>query len=195
MKLTERFNDALLYAARLHADQFRKGNDQIPYIAHLIGVTAIALEFGADENQAIAALLHDAVEDQGGNEQLELIRQRFGETVAQIVSDCSDSFETPKPPWRARKEAYIRHLSHVSPASRLVSCADKVHNARSIAMDYRQIGEAVWDRFKGGRDGTLWYYRTITRAFQACDTRPIVAELERAVTELELLTSQTGEME
>ena len=193
MRLTERFNNALLYAARLHADQFRKGNDSIPYVAHLIGVASIVLEYGADEDQAIAALLHDAVEDQGGYKQLELIRQNFGPTVAQIVSDCSDSFDPPKPPWQKRKEDYIHHLPQVSPASLLVSCADKIHNVRSIARDYRQMGEALWSHFKGGRDGTLWYYRAITSTFQACYNHPIVGELERAVSELELLTSQGGE--
>ena len=194
MKLTERFNDALLYAARLHIDQSRKGNSGVPYFAHLIGVASLTLEFGGNEDQAIAALLHDAVEDQGGRAQLEQIRQRFGETVAQIVADCSDSYETPKPPWRQRKETYIAHLPGVSPASRLVSCADKLHNARSVTQDYRQIGEEVWQRFKGGgRSGTLWYYRAITRAFQALDTHPIVDELDRVVTELEKLVAQPGE--
>ena len=192
MKLTQRFSDALLYAARLHADQVRKGSAQVPYVAHLMGVSSLALEFGADEDQAIAALLHDAVEDQGGYDQLEKIRLSYGESVAQIVSDCSDSFETPKPDWRARKEAYISHLAQISPASRLVSCADKIYNARAITRDYHLVGEKIWERFLGGRTGTLWYYRAIVNAFQACDKRPMVAELERVVIELEALTAIPG---
>jgi (p)ppGpp synthase/HD superfamily hydrolase len=192
MKLTERFNDALLYAARLHANQVRKGSGSVPYISHLMAVASITLEFGGDEDQAIAALLHDAVEDQGGMPRLDDIRQRYGEKVAQIVEDCSDSFETPKPPWQNRKETYIAHLPGVSPASQLVSCADKLHNARTITQDYRQVGESLWVRFMGGRYGTLWYYRAITNTFKTIYSHPIVDELERVVVELERITSQTG---
>jgi (p)ppGpp synthase/HD superfamily hydrolase len=192
MKLTERFNQAMVYAAQLHANQVRKGNKNVPYISHLMAVSSIALEYGADEDQAIAALLHDAVEDQGGKPTLEVIRQRFGETVAQIVDDCTDTDETIKPPWRKRKEDYIAHLAHVLPASRLVSCADKLHNARTITQDYRLVGEDLWGRFKGGREGTLWYYRTITNVFKTLELHPIVDELDRVVTELERITAQKG---
>jgi (p)ppGpp synthase/HD superfamily hydrolase len=193
MKLSERFIDALTYAARLHADQLRKGDENTPYVSHLMGVASIALDYGADEDQVIAALLHDAVEDQGGAPQLEAIRQHFGETVAQIVLDCTDNFESPKPPWRQRKENYIKHLAHVSAASRLVSCADKLHNARTVLKDYRQKGETLWARFRGGREGTLWYYRAVLEAFQASEPHPIVDELERVVDELERITAFKGE--
>jgi len=191
MKLTQRFNFALLYAAQLHADQVRKGNN-VPYLTHLLSVASIVLEYGGSEDQAIAALLHDAVEDQGGEPRLEEIRQVFGETIARIVADCTDAFVTPKPPWRERKETYIANLSHVSPASHLVSCADKLHNARTVTQDYRQVGEEIWKRFKGGREGSLWYYRAITDAFKAMDRHPIVDELDRVVTELENITAHTG---
>jgi GTP pyrophosphokinase len=189
MKLTERFNDALVYAARLHADQVRKGNERIPYVAHLLGVASLTLEYGGDEDQAIAALLHDAVEDQGGTPQLEQIRRQFGEKVAQIVADCSDAFETPKPPWQQRKEAYIKHLAQISADSLLVSCADKVHNIRSISKDYLQMGETLWQRFQGGRNGTLRYYRSLSNTFQVLFPSPIQAELEQCVLEIERLTS------
>jgi len=190
MKLTQRFNFALLYAAQLHAKQVRKGSGSVPYVSHLMGVASLALEYGADEDQAIAALLHDAVEDQGGKPTLEEIRLCFGEAVAKIVEDCTDSDEMPKPPWRERKETYIAHLAHVSAASQLVSCADKLHNARTITQDYRQVGEALWERFTGGRKGTLWYYRAITNAFKSMQNHAIIDELERVVSELERITAQ-----
>jgi (p)ppGpp synthase/HD superfamily hydrolase len=193
MKLSQRFNEALIYAAELHADQLRKGDEGVPYIAHLLGVASLALDYGAGEDQAIAALLHDAVEDQGGWEQVEIIRQRFGEDVTRMVLDCSDAFEIPKPPWRQRKEAYIAHLAHVSPDSRLVSCADKVQNARTILKDYRCKGEALWTRFRGGREGTLWYYRAVLQAFQTLDSHPLIEELERVVIELETLAAIKGD--
>jgi (p)ppGpp synthase/HD superfamily hydrolase len=186
--LSPRFEDALLYAARIHAGQKRKGKD-VPYIAHLLGVTGIALEVGADEDQAIAALLHDAVEDQGGEKQHQQIQKRFGDRVARIVADCSDSWTLPKPPWQGRKEAYLQHLLQVSPDSMLVSCADKLDNARTILEDYRQVGEVVWDRFTGGREGTLWYYRALVERFRAAGLVVLVDELDLVVSELEKLTT------
>jgi (p)ppGpp synthase/HD superfamily hydrolase len=186
--LSPRFEDALLYAARIHAGQKRKGKD-VPYIAHLLGVTGIALEVGADEDQAIAALLHDAVEDQGGEKQHQQIQKRFGDRVARIVADCSDSWILPKPPWQGRKEAYLQHLLQVSPDSMLVSCADKLDNARTILEDYRQVGEVVWDRFTGGREGTLWYYRALVERFRAAGLVVLVDELDLVVSELEKLTT------
>ncbi|MCE1252140.1 MAG: HD domain-containing protein [Anaerolineae bacterium] len=193
MKLSESFNEALVYAANLHANQMRKGNDSIPYITHLMAVASITLEYGGNETQAIAALLHDAVEDQGGSVQLTIIQNKFGEAVAQIVADCSDAFDEPKPPWQQRKEDYIKHLAHVSADSLLVSCADKLHNSRTVLKDYRQKGEAVWEHFKGRRDGTLWYYHSITRTFQSVFKHPITDELTRVVHELESLTGYQGE--
>ncbi|MHB9023302.1 MAG: HD domain-containing protein [Armatimonadota bacterium] len=166
MTLTDHFNAALTFASRLHQRQRRKGTD-IPYLAHLLAVTSIALEYGADEEEAIAALLHDAVEDQGGEETSVEIRKRFGDRVAEIVLACSDTLESPKPSWNVRKERYITHLAEASPGALLVSAADKLHNARSILADFRRHGEAVFSRFNAGREGTLWYYRELVNAFRA----------------------------
>jgi (p)ppGpp synthase/HD superfamily hydrolase len=186
--LTARFRDALVYAHRLHARQRRKGSG-IPYISHLLGVCSLVLEYGGDEDEAIAALLHDAVEDQGGAPILVEIRRRFGEKVAAIVSGCSDSDTIPKPPWRERKERYIAHLPEAAPEVRLVSMADKLHNARAVLMDYRLQGEELWGNFKGGREGTLWYYRAVLDAYRSVDDSSLLAELERAVVEMELMTA------
>lgn len=165
MALTDRFDDALVYASRLHRDQVRKGSG-IPYVSHLLGVAAIAIESGADEDQAIAALLHDAVEDQGGSGQLLAIRERFGDRVAEIVDHCTDANTEPKPPWRERKEDYIASLAHKPATSLLVSLADKTHNAGAILADLAEHGESVWDRFTGGREGSLWYYEALAEAFR-----------------------------
>jgi GTP pyrophosphokinase len=184
--LSERFATALTLAASLHRAQRRKGTT-IPYIAHLLAVAGLVLEHGGDEDEAIAGLLHDAVEDQGGAATLAEIERRFGSRVAAIVVGCSDTDTTPKPPWRARKEAYLTHLDSASASVRLVSAADKLHNARSLLADYRQIGEALWPRFTGGRDGTLWYYRALLERYRTHGDGPLVAELGRVVAELERL--------
>ena len=185
----ERFEEALQYAARTHAHQRRKGTS-IPYITHLLAVAAIVGEHDGTETEVIAALLHDAVEDQGGASRLREIRERFGEEVAAIVQQCSDTDQTPKPPWRERKEAYIGHLAAASPLARLVSAADKLHNARAILADYRKHGDALWSRFNNrGRDDTLWYYRELVRAYKAAGTNPIVEELDRVVGELDRLVA------
>jgi (p)ppGpp synthase/HD superfamily hydrolase len=186
MKLSQRFTDALIFASHLHANQTRKGSG-VPYIAHLLGVASIALEYGANEDEAIAALLHDAIEDQGGDATRTEIRRRFGDTVTEIVNGCTDSDTTPKPPWRPRKEAYIAHIPNASASVRLVSAADKLYNARSILTDYRAIGDAVWERFHGGKNGTLWYYRAMVEAFFTVESTPLIEELERVVSELERL--------
>jgi GTP pyrophosphokinase len=187
--LTDRFEQALTFATRLHAAQYRKGTD-IPYVAHLLGVASIALDYGATEDEAIAALLHDAVEDQGdAGRTLEEVRRRFGEGVATIVLGCSDADVIPKPPWRTRKEDYIAHLPGVGPSVCLVSAADKLHNARAILADYRVLGEALWDRFRGGKEGTLWYYRALVTAFRQSGTKPaLIDELDLVVSELERLS-------
>ena len=187
--LSSRFTEALTYATKLHSNQVRKGSG-VPYIAHLLGVTSIALEYGANEDEAIAALLHDAIEDQGGEATRAEIRRRFGDTVTEIVDGCTDAETIPKPPWRERKEAYIAHIFNASSSELLVSCADKLHNARSILNDYRVLGEAVWERFKGGKEGTLWYYRSLVEAFRQTGSTPLVEELERVVLELEQLVSR-----
>lgn len=183
--LGPRFREALGFAARLHEGQLRKGTP-VPYVAHLMAVAGLALEHGADEDTAIAALLHDAVEDQGGPATREKIRQMFGERVASIVDGCTDTDETPKPPWRARKEQYLAHLRTAPPEVRLVSASDKLHNARCILDDCRRQGESSWSRFKGGRDGTLWYYRSLVETFRETGS-PLLEELDRVVTELERL--------
>jgi GTP pyrophosphokinase len=186
--LSERFTAALTYATELHAKQVRKGSG-IPYIAHLLGVASIALEYGANEDEAIAALLHDAIEDQGGAATREEIRRRFGENVTAIVDGCTDTDTTPKPPWRQRKEAYIAHLPTASPSVLLVSAADKLYNARSLLKDYRMLDESLWQCFQGGKEGTLWYYRTLVDTFKNIGITAIVEELERVVLEVEALTS------
>jgi (p)ppGpp synthase/HD superfamily hydrolase len=188
-KLTPRFASALAYAFEVHDGQSRKGTE-IPYISHLLGVTAIALEHGATEDEAIGALLHDAAEDAGGAPVIEAIRARFGPAVADIVAGNSDTFESPKPSWRRRKEAYIAHLEDASTSVLLVSAADKLHNVRSIASDYRQIGDAVWLRFTGGREGTLWYYRALSDSFLRIRQDLLADELNLAVSELERLAAQ-----
>jgi len=185
--LTRRFEEALLYATRLHSDQMRKGS-AVPYVSHLMAVAALTLEYGGGEDEAIAALLHDAVEDQGGAATRAEILERFGPRITAIVDGCTDTDEHPKPPWRARKQAYIEHVSRASQSVRLVSACDKLHNARSLARDYRAVGESLWDRFSGGREGTLWYYRAIVRAFRVTETSLLIEDLDRAVTELESLT-------
>lgn len=182
--LTSRFQDALNYAVQLHSSQKRKGSD-IPYISHLLAVTAIVLEHGGGEDEAIAALLHDAIEDQGGAATRDEIRRRFGDRVTAIVDGCTDAETIPKPPWRERKEAYIAHLAEADDSIRLVSAADKLHNARSILADYRLAGEEIWQRFNGRKNGTLWYYRSLVHVFKQHGNTPIVQELERAVTELD----------
>lgn len=182
--LGPRFAAALVMAHELHRSQVRKGT-AIPYVSHLLAVAAIALEHGADEDQAVAALLHDAAEDQGGQAILARIAGEFGPAVAAIVEACTDSFESPKPPWRERKERYLAHLAQVPPAAALVSAADKLHNARAIASDLRALGPGVFERFAGGREGTLWYYRSLALFFaQGAVPRRLADELASAVSEM-----------
>jgi GTP pyrophosphokinase len=181
--LTERFKEALALATDVHRGQSRKGTS-VPYVSHVLGVCSLVLEDGGSEDEAIGALLHDAVEDGGGRPMLDEIRRRFGERVAEIVWACSDTDETPKPPWKERKTRYIEHVRQAGPDARRVSCADKLHNARSILRDYRALGERLWDRFTASGDETLWYYRELVAAFRQSDRSPLVAELERVVSEL-----------
>jgi (p)ppGpp synthase/HD superfamily hydrolase len=182
------FEVALGFAARLHSAQRRKGTD-IPYVAHLLAVASLVLEHGGTEEEAIAALLHDAIEDQGGQATREVIARMFGEKVAAIVQGCSDTDVVPKPPWRARKEAYVAHVRRAPPSVRLVSAADKLHNARSILANYRELGDELWSRFNGGKEGTLWYYRALVGAYRASGESTLVDELERVVVELERLAA------
>lgn len=182
--VTDRFEQALVYAARLHRAQRRKGAG-VPYISHLLGVTSLVLEHGGDEEEAIAALLHDSLEDIGGDNLKRELRERFGERVLEIVEGCTDSDTKPKPPWRERKQAFVERLPHATCSIRLVCAADKLHNARSLLADYRRVGERLWELFRGGRAGTLWYYRAVVDALRQAETTPLVEELDRVVTELE----------
>ncbi len=186
MSYGEKFERAVVYAARVHGDHYRKGT-HIPYVTHLLAVAAIVGENDGTENEMVAALLHDAPEDRGGEARLEGIRLRFGDAVAEIVAGCTDTYADPKPPWRERKERYLAHLAGASDPVRLVSAADKLHNARSVLSDYRAVGEDLWSRFTGGREGTLWYYRAVVDALAAKHDEPLVEELDRVVHELELL--------
>jgi (p)ppGpp synthase/HD superfamily hydrolase len=189
--LGRRFERALLFATRKHAGQTRKGTT-VPYVAHLLSVTGLVLEAGGDEDLAIAALLHDVVEDCGGASMLREIHRRFGQRVAHVVEGCTDTDLDPKPPWRQRKEDYLKHLRTADADVRLVSAADKLHNTRSVLTDYRQIGEQVWERFQGKRDGTLWYYRALVDEFKRKKTNRMIHELERVVSELEAVTGRSN---
>jgi (p)ppGpp synthase/HD superfamily hydrolase len=155
-----------------------------PYVAHLLGVASLVLTHGGDEDEAIAALLHDAVEDQGGKPRLRDIRRKFGARVAQIVEECSDADTDPKPPWLERKQKYLRHLRHADSSVRLVSAADKLYNAAEILSDFRRHRDSVWARFKGGKQGTLWYYAEVARILRAKGPRALVEELDRVLAEL-----------
>jgi (p)ppGpp synthase/HD superfamily hydrolase len=189
MTLTTRFDDALLLASELHREQRRKGGE-VPYLAHLLGVTSLVLEYGGDEDEAIAALLHDAVEDAGGPPTLRRIRAQFGEHVAEIVDHCTDADCVPKPPWRARKEAYIARLPSGNRASWLVSGCDKLHNTRSIVSDLRVYGDETWQKFTGRKDGSLWYYTTLVAEFQKLDVPvALIEELDRTVAEMHRLAA------
>lgn len=186
MPYTRRYEQALGFAARLHETQTRKGCD-IPYISHLLAVSSLVIEHGGSEDEAIAGLLHDAIEDQGGAATGDLLRREFGDNVARIVEGCTDTDTLPKPPWRARKEAYIAHLASADASILLVSSCDKLHNARAILADFRVLGDALFERFTAPKAGTLWYYRALVTAFQKAGPSPVVEELDRVVTTLESL--------
>ncbi len=197
--LTNKFEEALIFAAEKHRAQVRKGSG-VPYLSHLLGVASLVLEHGGDEDEAIGALLHDVIEDQDVTE--DEVKAKFGPRVAEIVVGCTDGVPDAatgqKPPWRARKEVYIAHLDDSRAASiRLVSAADKLHNIRSIITDYRTVGEELWSRFSGGRE-TIWYYRALSEqhlnAASQSDPRglhTLLEELRVAVLELEKLTAKT----
>jgi len=175
-----RFARALRYALEAHRGQARKGKPA-PMAAHLLGVAALVLENGGDEDQAIAALLHDAAEDAGGLERLAGIRARFGDRVAAIVSDCTDAFEHPKPPWIERKRRYVEHLAEAREDALLVSLADKLYNVRAILLDQGAVGEEVWDRFSAKAEETLGYYEELAAVFARRTPGPLADELTRTV--------------
>lgn len=192
MRLSDNFEQALIYATRAHGNQMRKKTG-IPFVAHILGVTAIALEYGGNETEAIGALLHDTVEDCGGKERLHEIRQKFGDDVASIVDGCTDTYETPKPPWLERKRAYIEHLKDSDSSTRLVSASDKLHNTRAILAELRRRGPEVFERFAGKKDGTLWYYRMLVTSFrQHGDHADLTDELDRVVSEIEKLVQESN---
>jgi (p)ppGpp synthase/HD superfamily hydrolase len=182
-QLKARFEDALVYANRLHGSQTRKGTD-IPYISHLLAVAGLVIEAGGNEDEVIAALLHDGPEDQGGLATLKEISDRYGVPVGKIVAACSDTFEEVKPDWRERKQNYLGHVRYASPSVRLVSCADKLHNARAILADYRRLGEDLWSRFNAGREDILWYYGELARIFAERGPEQLASELGHVVEQL-----------
>ncbi len=180
-QLTERFEEALVYATRLHATQLRKASG-VPYIAHLLSVAALVLEQGGDEDMAIAALLHDAIEDRGGDATREEIRRRFGERITAIVDGCTEIYAQPKPPWKERKLHYLQQLRSGSQEARLVSLADKLHNARSLLADFQSQGETIWKVFN--KQETLWFYEELLQIYQKFCPGSMLTELERIVREL-----------
>jgi (p)ppGpp synthase/HD superfamily hydrolase len=186
--VSPRFHDALAYASTLHAKQARKGT-QIPYVAHLLAVASIVMESGGTEDEAIAALLHDAAEDQGGEKTVEEIRSRFGDTVAHIVAECSDTFADPKPEWSKRKRDYIERLLTADQSTLLVSAADKLHNARATLRDLREHGTSVWERFSATPGQTRANYRALVGAYEEAtqDKRrtAIVRELRELVDQMQ----------
>jgi GTP pyrophosphokinase len=182
--LTERFDQALRYARELHGSQSKKGTGT-PYLAHLIGVASIVLDDGGSEDEAVAALLHDAAEDHGGRARLDDIRDRFGDAVSRIVEDCTDSWSSPPEPWLERKTRYVEHARTLGPSSLRVSAADKVHNTYGILRDLRNIGEAVWERYVVSPDDVLTYYQSLVRAYREAGGGRLVDELERIVRGIE----------
>jgi (p)ppGpp synthase/HD superfamily hydrolase len=183
--LSEKFIQAVDHANEAHKGHMRKGT-QIPYISHLMAVASLVMESGGSEDEIIAALLHDAVEDCGGKPVLDKIKKRFGQSVASIVDDCTETYEDPKPPWKGRKESYISHIKEGSPSVRLVSCADKLHNVRCLLSDYRQVGEVLWDRFSASKEETLWFYQSMADVLcTSGKDLKVYADLDNAVKELE----------
>ena len=207
--LTERFDTAMVYASSLHRDQVRKGSG-VPYLSHLLAVTAMVIEEGGSEDQAVAALLHDVIEDcshqfPGGREALRAdIKEKFGENVLQIVNACTDDdgFEKNRDwnreeaarQWRIRKEAYIARLATESESMLLVSCADKLHNARSILKDYRTDGEDLWRRFASGKkEDQAWYYESLVRVYRERGVGRLATMLEETVARWETAEAFPGE--
>ena len=191
MLLSPRFTAALVHATELHQEQERKIS-AVPYVAHLLRVAGLVLEYGGSEDEAIGALLHDAVEDQGGMPVLDEIRRQFGDAVADIVLGCSDALTRPKPPWRDRKQAHVEHVRTASPSVQLVVAADKLDNARSLLREYRARGEMLWNFFHGGREGTLWYYDAMLAALKSAGVSAIVEEFERTLIEIRRIANEAN---
>ncbi len=191
LHLTSRFTRAVDYARQVHVGR-RKGTD-VPYMAHLLGVASLVMgesghvPFPVTEDMVVAALLHDAVEDEGGRPRLHDIEANFGKDVAAVVEGCTDSLEEDsgkKQEWEARKASYIKRLPREPPETLLVSAADKLYNARAILEDYRDIGPEVWERFKRGRDQQLWYFDKLLEIYEKKFPYRIIGELRRVVEEL-----------
>ena len=196
MKISKQFDDALQFAAQLHREQTRKATTT-PYISHLMAVAGLVMEFGGNEDQAIAALLHDAIEDQsegfGGLDKLRAeIQRRYGTTVLAIIDAGTDATTFPKPPWEERKRAYIEHIPAMAADAALVSICEKLHNARSIVVDYLTLGDAIFERFNAGKDRTLWYYTEVAKAFLTYHRQAASRELDRVVAALIALTQATA---
>jgi len=185
--LTQRFELALNYSFQLHKDQVRKATG-VPYFSHVMSTAALVIEHGGDEDQAIAALLHDAVEDQGGMPVLDEIESLFGKRVAFIVDGCTDAYGKPKPPWRERKEAYLKKLESTGSDIRLVSLADKLHNARCLLTALRVGGDKIWNQFNGGKKGTIWYYDSLLDIFQDGGRDAMTYELARVIDGIHLIS-------
>ncbi|MBI5095309.1 MAG: bifunctional (p)ppGpp synthetase/guanosine-3',5'-bis(diphosphate) 3'-pyrophosphohydrolase [Candidatus Hydrogenedentes bacterium] len=183
MAYSDHVLNAFALAFDLHRNQMRK-DSEIPYVTHLMGVAAIVGDYGGSEAQVIASLLHDAVEDQGGKDTLAIIQERFGEEVAGYVLACSDTHISPKPPWLERKKAFLTEVAKASPEVKLIVAADKLHNLRTILKDLRIVGDMVWRRFNGGRDGSLWYHAEIVRALGQGWSHPLLVELADTVDAL-----------
>lgn len=181
MTYTPKILEALELTYSLHGTQTRKGGSS-PYITHLLAVASLVGEYGGSESQFIAALLHDAVEDQGGKAVLDRIRSTFGPNVADLVWACSDAWGEPKPPWEARKEAHIARIPDEPRDARLIIAADKLHNMQSMLRAYTPADDAVyWKQFRGGREGTLWYLETMGAALSDGWSNPILVELEETM--------------
>ncbi len=193
-RLTQRFIEAFKMAFEKHREQTRKGS-QTPYIAHLMSVASLVLENGGNEDQAIAALLHDAVEDQGGLPTLQEIREKFGDNVADLVDGCTDAYTQPKPPWKERKTAYLERLQTASDQILLISLADKVHNARSILRDLQLIGDHIWDKFTPAKSETLWYYQSLANIFDSAPYPSLKNEFRDLVEEIITLANLLGNAE
>lgn len=185
-RLTTRFTSALEFAMDKHGTQIRKGDGDIPYMGHLLSVTGLVIEAGGTEDEVIAALLHDSAEDAGGETTLDEIREKFGEEVAEIVRECSDTFEEPKPPWRERKETYIAGLEHASRGSLLVSMADKLDNVRGMLRDYGTVGDKLWDRFRTkSAEDQFWYYGALLEVYERRSDKSMVGELRDVLERLQ----------
>lgn len=187
-RLTPRFRRGLNYAVWLHANQNRKKTDE-PYIGHLLGVLSLVIGHGGEEDETIAALLHDAVEDLGGLPTIEAFQRKFGRLVANLGKSCFGALTYSKKQWRARNTKHIAHLRHAPDDVHLVCAVDKLDNSLAIVRDLRQVENKLWTRFRDGKDGSSWYYSEVARALRETDSNPLVEELERVVAEMSSLAT------